>query len=104
MPPRSSCIPPCSARSIASRLKRWDVCCARVRSISPGSNVLISRVTAVTDELLEAFQTLIPQLTSNHPPPTRDDLAALLASEAATLLIARLRSEERRVGKECRSR
>lgn len=39
--------------------------------------------------LYEAFQRLVPQLTSNNPPPTRDELAALLRDASSTLLIAR---------------
>ncbi len=43
----------------------------------------------VTDELLEAFQRLVPQLTNNNPPPARDDLLALIRSGCSTLLMAR---------------
>lgn len=50
----------------------------------------IEQVTAATGELWEAFQRLVPQLTSNNPPPTREDLAALVNSESAVLLVARL--------------
>jgi ribosomal protein S18 acetylase RimI-like enzyme len=42
-----------------------------------------------TEELWDAFQRLVPQLTSNNPPPSRDDLAALVKSEASTLILAR---------------
>ena len=48
----------------------------------------ISRVTQVTDELVTAFEKLIPQLT-NRSSPTPDDLAALIESPSV-LLIARL--------------
>ena len=41
------------------------------------------------ERLYEAFQRLVPQLTSNNPPPTRDDVAALLRDASSTLLIAR---------------
>jgi len=47
----------------------------------------ISRVTQVTDELMTAFEKLIPQLT-HRSSPTPDDLAALIDSPSA-LLIAR---------------
>lgn len=43
----------------------------------------------VTDELVAAFNRLVPQLTSNNPPPTRDELSALVRSESSTLLAAR---------------
>ncbi len=41
------------------------------------------------DELHDAFQRLVPQLTNNNPPPTREDLLALTEDSASTLLIAR---------------
>ncbi len=50
----------------------------------------IEQVTEVTQELWAAFQRLIPQLTSNNPPPDREALKALLASDSAVLVIARL--------------
>ncbi|MBE0671258.1 MAG: GNAT family N-acetyltransferase [Anaerolineales bacterium] len=40
-------------------------------------------------ELYEAFQRLVPQLTNNNPPPSLDDLAALVRDSSSTLLIAR---------------
>jgi len=43
----------------------------------------------VTDEVVAAFQRLIPQLTSNNPPPDRLHLEKLLASPLSTLLLAR---------------
>ena len=49
----------------------------------------IEIVIQATEELWDAFQRLVPQLTSNNPPPARDDLAALVKSESSTLLIAR---------------
>lgn len=41
------------------------------------------------EELYEAFQRLVPQLTSNNPPPSREDLADLVNDPASTLLLAR---------------
>jgi ribosomal protein S18 acetylase RimI-like enzyme len=41
------------------------------------------------DELYQAFQRLIPQLTQNNPPPSFDLLHALLADTSSTLLVAR---------------
>ena len=49
----------------------------------------IEIATRATEELWDAFQGLVPQLTSNNPPPSRDDLAALVKSESSTLIIAR---------------
>jgi ribosomal protein S18 acetylase RimI-like enzyme len=45
-------------------------------------------VTEVTDRVVEAFKRLIPQLSSSNPPPARDYLERLVASEASTLLVA----------------
>src|ERR1700690_4075422 len=49
----------------------------------------LEQVTIVSEELRDAFQRLTPQLTANNPPPSRDDLAALIKSESSVLLIAR---------------
>ena len=49
----------------------------------------IERVTEVTDELVAAFERLIPQLSSSNPPPTRDEIGEMVASPATVLLIAR---------------
>ena len=49
----------------------------------------IELVTEVTGQLWDAFQRLIPQLTSNKPPPTQDELRALVGSESSWLLVAR---------------
>ncbi|KAF0108596.1 MAG: hypothetical protein FD146_482 [Anaerolineaceae bacterium] len=49
----------------------------------------IERIAAGTDDLFRAFQHLVPQLTANHPPPTRADVDALAASPGTILLIAR---------------
>jgi ribosomal protein S18 acetylase RimI-like enzyme len=48
----------------------------------------IEQVTSVTEEICEAFQRLIPQLTSTNLPPTREDLEALIGSIYSILLIA----------------
>ena len=49
----------------------------------------IEIATQVDDELYEAFQRLIPQLTNSNPPPSLDLLHALLADASSTLLLAR---------------
>lgn len=49
----------------------------------------IDIVTRADEELYEAFQRLVPQLTQNNPPPSLDDLAALLRDPSSTLIIAR---------------
>ena len=45
--------------------------------------------TRADDELYEAFQRLVPQLTQNNPPPTQEELAALINEPSSTLLLAR---------------
>lgn len=49
----------------------------------------IAKVTEVTDEILEAVQSLVPQLGIHKPLPTRDDLTLLIDSETSTLIVAR---------------
>lgn len=49
----------------------------------------IEIATRADDELYEAFQRLTPQLTQNNPPPTREDLSALINEPSSTLLLAR---------------
>jgi ribosomal protein S18 acetylase RimI-like enzyme len=49
----------------------------------------INIATQVDEELYEAFQRLIPQLTNNHPPPSLDLLQALISDTSSTLLLAR---------------
>ena len=41
------------------------------------------------DELYEAFQRLVPQMTQNNPPPTREELAAPIQEPSSTPLLAR---------------
>lgn len=49
----------------------------------------IDIATHADDELHDAFQRLVPQLTHNNPPPTLDDLTALVHDAASTLMVAR---------------
>ncbi|MBI5826057.1 MAG: GNAT family N-acetyltransferase [Chloroflexi bacterium] len=49
----------------------------------------IEIVTTADEELYEAFQRLVPQLTNNNPPPSLDDLTALVRETSSTLIIAR---------------
>jgi len=55
--------------------------------------MFIVRITAVTDELVEAFKRLIPQLKLTFPTPTRDELERLVSSDASILLAARYPDE-----------
>lgn len=51
--------------------------------------ITISQAHTVDDELVAAFELLIPQLSRSNPPPTAEQLRAIVESEASTLLIAR---------------
>lgn len=42
-----------------------------------------------TPELLRAMDRLIPQLSRSNPPPSHDELAAIVSSRATVMLIAR---------------
>ena len=53
--------------------------------------IQITLATEVTEELYTACLRLIPQLTNNNPPPTREHLAQLLASPSSFLYLARYR-------------
>ncbi|MEI6629218.1 MAG: GNAT family N-acetyltransferase [Actinomycetota bacterium] len=50
----------------------------------------ITIATEVTDELVQAFAQLIPQLSSSNPPPSREQLQAIISSDASTVFIARV--------------
>ena len=49
----------------------------------------VTQATRVSDELVEAFSRLVPQLSSSASPPTREQLDAMISSPATTLLLAR---------------
>ena len=51
--------------------------------------ITISEAVGVDDELVDAFARLIPQLSRSNPAPDAAMLAAIVASEASTVLIAR---------------
>lgn len=53
----------------------------------------IEIITEATEELFEAFQRFVPQLTNNNPPPSLNDLSALVRDAASTLMIARDENE-----------
>lgn len=52
------------------------------------SSVEVQVVTEVTDELVAAFKRLIPQLSSSNPPPSPEELTAIVESDASNLLLA----------------
>ncbi|MFF3959344.1 GNAT family N-acetyltransferase [Streptomyces sp. NPDC001890] len=59
-------------------------------------SVEVEVVRGATDEVVEAIARLLPQLSSTAGVPDRDSVAALLRSDATTLLMARI--EGRAVG------
>lgn len=56
--------------------------------------MVIEEVSEVTEELLDALQRLIPQLSAHKAAPTQDELTKLVNSESSTLLIARAPDEK----------
>ena len=59
--------------------------------IAAAPEIEVQECLAVTDELVEAMQRLIPQLSSSNPPPGRAELEEIVASPATTLFVARHR-------------
>jgi len=49
----------------------------------------VVEATEVTDELVAAFQRLIPQLSSSNKPPSRAELMEIVSSPASVILLAR---------------
>jgi hypothetical protein len=49
----------------------------------------IEEITQVTDELMDAFRRLVPQLSSTNPAPTVDEVAQMVNSPATVVLVAR---------------
>ena len=58
------------------------------KGTSPSATIEIA--TAVDDELVAAFEHLIPQLSSSSPPPSRDVLADLVEGADTVLFLARV--------------
>ena len=53
----------------------------------------IEIVTDVGDDLVDAFERLIPQLSSSAPPPGRERLAAIVDNPNCALFVARVDSD-----------
>lgn len=53
------------------------------------SAIEVVEATEVTNELVEAFQRLIPQLSTSTRPPSGEALLAIVESPASILLVAR---------------
>jgi len=54
-----------------------------------GTDLSITDAVEADAELVEAFNRLVPQLSSSAPPPTQAELAAIVESPASILLVAR---------------
>jgi ribosomal protein S18 acetylase RimI-like enzyme len=68
--------------------------------------VRISAAHEVTDELMKAVQSLVPQLSSSAQPPSRRELEEIVGAQGATLFLARddaLDDVERVAGQEPRA-
>jgi ribosomal protein S18 acetylase RimI-like enzyme len=50
---------------------------------------VVTEVTTVTAEIVDALAALVPQLSSSAPAPTMEDLAEIATSPATVLLVAR---------------
>lgn len=61
------------------------------------ADIEISEATEVTAELVAAFERLIPQLSKSNPPPTEDELKAIVTSRASVLLLARDPDRDREI-------
>ena len=53
------------------------------------ASVQVEEVDEITDEVVEAFARLVPQLSSSAPAPTAEVLAEIAASPATVLFVAR---------------
>jgi len=60
--------------------------------------MFIERAAETTDELFTAIQALVPQLGPGKIPPTRQELDALIDSEASLLLVARHPAQDDPIG------
>ena len=52
--------------------------------------MVVEKASEVTDELVDAFRHLIPQLSSSNPPPTGDELRETIATAGNSLFVARV--------------
>ena len=55
-----------------------------------GMTLTVEVAKVVDDEVVAAFNTLIPQLSSSNPPPTQEQLQKIVSSDATFLLLAKL--------------
>lgn len=57
---------------------------------SPGVSPDVRPADTVDDELVSAFATLIPQLSSSSPPPTAAELGEIVGNPHSVLFVARV--------------
>lgn len=62
-------------------------------SLESSSDAVIEMVSAVDDELVAAFDRLIPQLSTSSSPPGRDGLTEIVENPNSALFVARLDGE-----------
>ena len=53
-------------------------------------DVVVEVADEVTAELVEAFQRLIPQLSTSNPPPDESEIHALVHAESSDVFVARM--------------
>ena len=51
--------------------------------------VTVEEATAVSDELVQAFERLVPQLSKSSPPPSAAELAEMVGAPGTHVLVAR---------------
>ncbi len=51
--------------------------------------IWVEECESVTDEVVQAMEALVPQLSSSSPPPSAGELAEIVGSDATHLLLAR---------------
>lgn len=52
--------------------------------------IVVTEVTSLTSDVGDALRALLPQLSSSAPPPSDDELSAIVGSPASILFAARL--------------
>ncbi|MGA0862778.1 MAG: GNAT family N-acetyltransferase [Ilumatobacteraceae bacterium] len=66
--------------------ERYAVACDKVEPVT----ATVEIAQTVTDELVAAFEHLVPQLSKSNPPPSREELAEIVAAESTVLFVARV--------------
>jgi len=59
--------------------------------------MIIEEMTSPTEEIYQAFQRLIPQLTQHSSPPSREDLQVMTGSSETVIFIAREDDEQQQI-------